>query len=318
MTASAICAKAQYILTQLVILIFSMISSITQSKRNQLQTFIERKLKPVPTVCGVVGIGSIALGNMRPDSDIDAIVFMDPVDLYVAPAEAIWIAEDDSFHSIFIEDADIHQKGAHLDLLRVSLAQWADPLYDLVEGYRAELAEGWIAFEWDGRVTQMITERTAYPDPLRIQLLDEAIVGMEGHLKWDDPGELWLSLGAARAHDRLGAAYGYLVQALFAYNRRWRGWRNREISYLLRLPWLPDNFDERGLVALNAPSLDFDGYRLRFEMLNTLLDEVLARLRAEGDYGESPIDEAFIRSHDEPGRAWNIEEWEVRHRAIRR
>jgi len=37
------------------------------------------------------------------------------------------------------------------------------------------------------------------------------------------------------------------------------------------------------------------------------------RLRADGEYGEDPVAEAFIRGHDEPGRAWNMEEWNRRH-----
>lgn len=289
---------------------------ITQTKREQLLTFIDRKLKPAKCVRGVVGIGSIATGNMRPDSDIDAIIFMDPVDLYIAPAEAIWVPTDDSFHSIFIDNNTVHESAMQLDFKRVSLNQWVDPDYPLDDGYRAELAEGWIAFDRDGDVADLVAARTAYRDELRIRRLDEAIIGMEGHIKWDEPATLWDSLGPARAHDRLSAAYRYLVQSLFAYNRRWCGWRNREMSYLLKLPWLPENFEERGLVALNAPSLDLEGFTARFEMLNTLLDELLARLVADGDYGEEPIDEAFIRLHDEPGRAWNMEAWEKQHRPM--
>jgi len=33
-----------------------------------------------------------------------------------------------------------------------------------------------------------------------------------------------------------------------------------------------------------------------------------------GEYGDDVISEAFIRSHDEPGRAWNMDEWNARHR----
>ncbi|KPV42324.1 hypothetical protein AN477_18695 [Alicyclobacillus ferrooxydans] len=33
-----------------------------------------------------------------------------------------------------------------------------------------------------------------------------------------------------------------------------------------------------------------------------------------GTYGKDPVSEAFIRSHDEPGRAWNMQEWMRRHR----
>lgn len=293
-----------------------MIPPTTKAKRDQLLKFIERKLSPVSCVRGVVGIGSIAVGNMRPDSDIDAIIFMDPVDLYVAPAEAIWVPTDDSFHSIFIDNATVHESAMQLDFKRVSLNQWADPTYTLEDGYHAELAEAWLAFDRDGSVAQMIAKRTLYTNELRIQRLDNAIIGMEGHLKWNEPADLWKRLGPARAHDRLSAAYFYLVAALFAYNRRWRGWRNREMSYLLKLPWLPTNFEERVLVALNAPSLDFAGYTARFEMLNALFADLLERLVAGDDFGADPISEAFIRLHEEPGRAWNMDEWTQRHREL--
>lgn len=291
-----------------------MSTTITQQKRAQLRTFIERKLEPASCVCGVIGIGSIATGAMRANSDIDAIVLMQPLDLYVAPAEAIWMPEDDSFHSIFSQDAIVQEQGIQLDLVRADMTAWSNPNYALEEGRLAELAEGWIAFDRAGKVARMVYARTAYPDELRMKRLDEAVITLDGHLKWDEPAEVWQSLGPARAHDRLNAAYFYLVQALFAHNRRWRGWRNREMSYLLKLPWLPHNFETRVLTAQNAPSLDFAGYAARFETLRALLDELLARLTTTGDYGDEPIDEAFVRSHDEPGRAWNMQEWMQRHR----
>jgi hypothetical protein len=36
---------------------------------------------------------------------------------------------------------------------------------------------------------------------------------------------------------------------------------------------------------------------------------------ADGDYSNTPIDQAFIRSSEEPGRAWNIDEWNKFRRA---
>ena len=288
-------------------------SSITQQKRAQLLTFIERKLKPAAAVRGVIGIGSIATGAMRANSDIDAIILMEPLDLYVAPAEAIWVPDDDSFHSIFSQNAHVHASGVQFDFVRAPMSQWTDPDYELEEGRLAELAEGWIAFDRNGSVARLIAARTSYTDELRMRRLDEAIVMLDGHVKWDEPAALWTSLGAARAHDRLNAAYFYLVQMLFAYNRRWRAWRNREMSYLLKLPWLPHNFTERVLTAQNAPALDLAGYTARFHQLRDLLDDVLARLTTDGDYGDDPVGEAFVRTHDEPGRAWNLAEWEQTH-----
>ena len=81
------------------------------------------------------------------------------------------------------------------------------------------------------------------------------------------------------------------------------------MSYLLALPWLPHNFTERVLVALNPPSLDLEGFMARAEMLAALFQEILDQLIADGDYADDPIGEAFIRAHDEPGRAWNMDTW---------
>ena len=63
--------------------------------------FIERELVPEPAVQAVIGIGSIASGLARPDSDIDTIIFLDPFDWYILPAEFKWRPADGSFHSIF-------------------------------------------------------------------------------------------------------------------------------------------------------------------------------------------------------------------------
>ena len=116
-------------------------------------------------------------------------------------------------------------------------------------------------------------------------------------------------LGPTIALDQLEAAYNYLVQALFAYNHQWRPWRNREMQILLRLPWLPDDFANRALIAANTPNLEYDGYIIRVNMLRDLFNELLSQLIAAGDYSRTPIDQAFIRSHEEPGRAWNMVEW---------
>jgi hypothetical protein len=44
--------------------------------------FIQLELAPEPAVQAVIGIASIASGLARPDSDIDAIVFLDPFDAW--------------------------------------------------------------------------------------------------------------------------------------------------------------------------------------------------------------------------------------------
>lgn len=279
----------------------------TKEKRAQFLQFMEEVLLPETAVQAVIGIGSIATGRMRPDSDIDIILFLDPYDLYIVPAEALWLAVDNSFHSIFSEDEAILQ-GLQVDFMRYDWQQWGDPAFSWPEERLAELVSGWIAYDRHGEVTQQIEQRAIYPDSVRQVRLDEAITWLDQHLGWGSPQANWDNLGSAIAHDRLQAAYDYLVDGLFAYNRRWRIWRNRKMSSLLQLLWLPLRFGDEVLLLANASSLDYEGYMARVEKLTAYFEAFQERLIADGDYQE-PISEAFIRRAEEPGRAWNMAEW---------
>ena len=288
-----------------------MATPATFQKRRDLMLFIQRVLAPEPAVQAVIGIGSIASGLARPDSDIDAIVFLDPVDPYIAPAEFYWRPSDGTFHSIFAV-ADAHAV-VQFDLHRCDLTRWSDPSFEWPEERRAELQDGWLAFDRFGRVAELIASRTAYTDAARTARLDEAITWLDQHLSGDGPDVRWHILGPLIAHDRLHAAYGYLVQGLFAYNRRWRVWRNREMDTLLKLPWLPDDFANRLWDASCAHTPHHGDFVRRVDSLRGLFDDLAARLVADGHYGEDYVSEAFIRQNEEPGRAWNMEEWNRRH-----
>jgi predicted nucleotidyltransferase len=281
----------------------------TEAKRNELLSFIERVLQPEPSVQAVIGIGSIATGRSRPGSDIDIVVFFDPMDWYIIPAEFIWRPLDGSFHSIFTEDEDVRQEGIALDCLRLDLGLWKAAEFEWPEGRKAELCDGWMAYDRDQRVASLIASKTAYSETIRLERLDEAIIWLDQHLGDGRPEERWETLGPVLAHDRLQAAFQYLARALFALNRRWMPWRNRQMDNLMRLSWLPEDFNERILGASNAPSLDFEGYMGRVRVLKSLFDDLLAQIVADGSYSIAPIDQAFIRSHDEPGYSWNMEEW---------
>jgi len=274
--------------------------------------FIERELVPEPAVQAVIGIGSIVSGLARPDSDIDAIIFLDPFDWYIVPAEFKWCPSDNSFHSIFSQVSGL-KECMQFDFARFDLTQWADSSFEWPEERCAELHEGWLAFDRSGQVAELIETRTTYADAIRITKLDEAITWLDQHLSDDGPQYRWDSLGSVIAHDRLQAAYEYLVQALFAYNRRWRPWRNREMSSLLALPWLPEGFANRVLGTLSTSSLDYAGYLTRVDSLRGLFQDLTNRLVTDGEYGDDVISEAFIRSHNEPGRAWNMDEWNRKH-----
>ncbi len=288
----------------------------TEQKRAQFQRFIEQVLKPETAVLGVVGIGSMATGHMKADSDIDAVVFLDPYDLFIVPAEAYWLPDNNTFHSIFTDDPQVRQAGLQVDFLRLRWQQWSNPAFQWPEERKAELSMGWVVYDPHEKVAPLIAQKTAYSAEARLERLDEALIWMDQHLNWDDPQMQWHSLGAAIAGDRLEAAYHYLVDALFALNGRWRVWRNRQMSTLLNLPWLPENFAERVVCAANAPSLDYAGYLVRHQTLKSLFQELLEQLIATGDYSQMPIDQAFMRRSEEPGRSWNMDEWN-KYRAAR-
>jgi hypothetical protein len=286
--------------------------SVTIRKRQELMNYIELELAPEPAVHAVIGIGSIANGLARPDSDIDAIVFLDPFEPYITPAEFVWCPSDESFHSIFSDEPGAGE-GIQFDFQRFDFIQWANPSFEWPEGRCSELREGWLGFDRSGQAAELIAARTTYTDAIRTSRLDEAITYLDQHLSGDKPQVRWDSLGSLISHDRLQAAYEYLVQALFAYNRRWRPWRNREMTSLLALPWLPEDFANRVPVAWSISSQDYAGYMNRVEVLRSLFQDLTTRLVNDGLYGDDLIGEAFIRSHDEPGRAWNMDAWNVKH-----
>jgi hypothetical protein len=234
-------------------------------------------------------------------------------DLYIVPAESIWCPWDNTFHSIFVKDRKIQEAGIQLDLKIVDLRKWSDKSFIWPDPQRAGLAEGWIAFDREGKVAELIGERTSYDDATRLSKVDKSILDLAQHLSRATPEDNWERFGALISFGPLAAAYDALVEALFAFNRRWRFFRHRETEFVLRLTWLPEDFEHRMLVALNAPSLDKEGFLKQVAALRLLFDEIVAELRAEGLYGSDPAGEAFVRLHDEPGRAWTMDEWNRLH-----
>jgi hypothetical protein len=291
-----------------------MTTEASTRKRQQLLSFIHDQLAPKPPVQAVVVVGSVASGMARDDSDIDAVIFLEPLDLYIVPAESIWWSEDGRFHSSFTENSLIQEHGLQLDFKRFDLAAWRAPARVWPEPLLAELSSGWVAYDRRGEIGQLLAERTRYDDTTRQERLDEALVWLDLLLSERTLASSWSNLGALIAHDRLQAAYEWLVQALFAYNRRWRGWRNREMGALLELPWLPVDFEQRMLaVLLAAPG--YSGYEQRAAHLQKLRDDVIRQLQATGDYGQQPVQEGFMRMHEEPGRSWNMDQWMATHRS---
>lgn len=282
----------------------------SKRKRTEIARFIQQVIIPEMPVQGVVVIGSVAKGTARVDSDIDAVIFLEPFDLYAVPAEFKWRPEDGSFHGIFREV----ENSIQFDFKRLSLQEWSDPTYVWPEPLCAELSRGWLAFERHGQIRDLILERTCYSDEIRQERLDDAMTRLDWLLNDSTTERTWETPGPETAHDRLHSAYDFLVQALFAYNRHWRTFRSRELSDLLKLSWLPEKFEEQLLLATNALSETKDSYKKRVSVLQHYFDELVTKCQQDGIYVRDAVGEAFFRRHEEPGRNWNMEEWNKKHR----
>src|SRR5574341_210253 len=282
----------------------------TKRKRTELSRFIQQEVMPETSVQGVVVIGSVAKGIARADSDIDAVIFLEPFDLYAIPAEFKWRSDDGTFHGIFSEV----ENSIQLDFKRLDLQEWSKPTHVWPESICAELSEGWLAFDRNSHIQKLIAERTYFNDEIRRERLDDAIVHLDWLLRDSSAERTWETQGVTIAHYRLHSAYDYLMQALFAYNRRWRTLSSREISDLLKLPWLPEKFNEQLILATNALSVTKDGYQQRVAILQHFFNELVTKCQQAGIYGGDAVSEAFIRQHDEPGRNWNMDKWNKKHK----
>lgn len=65
------------------------------------------------------------------------------------------------------------------------------------------------------------------------------------------------------------------MQALFAYNRTQQIGRERELTALQQLAWLPKAFNAQVLTVLNTLFYDHAGYTVRVETLRSLWHELL-------------------------------------------
>jgi len=285
-------------------------NAATKRKRTDLSRFIQQEIIPETSVQGVVVIGSVAKGIARADSDIDAVIFLEPFDLYAIPAEFKWRSEDGTFHGIFSEV----ENSVQLDFKRLDLQEWSKSTHVWPESLCAELSEGWVAFDRNSQIQKLIAGRTYFNDGIRQERLDDAIVHLDWLLRDSSTERTWETQGAGVAHYRLHSAYDYLMQGLFAYNRHWRTLHSRETADLLKLPWLPDNFDEQLMLATNALSMTKEGYRQRVRILQHFFNELVTKCQQAGLYGGDAVSEAFIRQHNEPGRNWNMNEWNKAHK----
>ncbi len=280
-------------------------------KRADLTDFIERELSVEECVRAVVCTGSVAAGTARIDSDIDAFIFMDPFDPFAVPAEFAWRRGDGSILGTC--SPEIGPDTVRFDFTRVDLLKWSSPNYVWPDGVRAELSVGWLAFDRDGRSSELIADRVCYSDTIRIRRLDEALVRGDLHLCSDLVELRWDALGPLGSHEILGAAWEHTKQAAFAMNRRWMPWPGKQSQALAALPLLPHGFAGRALDCMTAAAQDFDSYVTRAGNMRELFHDLVALLHDDPDYGEDPIGAAFRRMFREPGRSWSMEEWRRGH-----
>lgn len=277
--------------------------------RSRFEAFVRSQLADQPQVAAVVLVGSVATGMARPDSDVDAYLFLDPFDPWLVPAESIWRERDDTFHSIFSDEPGLDEEGLQLDLHRIDLADWAcgEPVSEAV---LAELSDGVTVFD-RGDVEELVTERLLMSPEQRRERIDRALIEA-GALIPDDPDGTWAVLGPAEASDRPQAGVEALARVVLAEQCRWEPFRGRLQRVLARCAWRPRAVGagwEQVLVGTGAGQAS---HRDRALVLRRALTEVIDRLATQPDWQSDPVSRAFRRVHDEPGRAWNLEEWNAR------
>jgi hypothetical protein len=145
------------------------------------------------------------------------------------------------------------------------------------------------------QIKQLIIEKTFYADEIRQERLDDAITKLDCLLKDSTVERTWDTLGATVAHYRLHSAFDYLIQAIFAYNRRWRTLSSRELANLKNMKWLPKKFNEQLLMLTNALMETKEGYMERAKSLKHCFDELVAICQHDGMYRDRAVSEALIR-----------------------
>lgn len=284
------------------------ISAAAAEKRRALKGFIERHVIHREVIRAIVVYGSVANGAAVAESDVDAIVFMDPVDPYLLPAEAIWNPHDDSFRSIF--SSETRPDDLQLDFKRVSWGEWASPSFTCPDVVRAHLDTTWVAYCRDGYDPVTVIERiTTMTDDQQLHLIDEALLAVDGVP--EDPSEAW-ERDPLEAVDGLAVQWDALLRCIYAINKVWFPYRGRAVRNLRSLPWYAGLRGEL-LIGCVGGATDRSGYEARAGALLQVRESVLTRLTTDPRYDDDPIFAAFLRQHDEPGRAWNMAEWNERH-----
>ncbi len=281
------------------------------SQLELMRRFVVRKLNVWPEFEAALIVGSVAHGEARTDSDVDCVLVFDKLDEAIVPAEFVWKPDTDSFHTIFeVEASDVG--GIQIDAKRVALDDFRS--HEWSESFKHELAHALVLYDRRQSVAEILKERLAYPESLRLSRIGDHLGWAAYYLEeWRLLG--WIDRGGIEsAHDQLTAAFEELIQLLHAYNREWLPWRYRWMVSAHQLAWLPKDYQQSVAGITSRVSANKASVFERRRAIASLLDDTLVRLQSEGHLAGS--DEAFVAAHPGLGYAHNFDDWREAHRIL--
>ncbi|MBT2451515.1 nucleotidyltransferase domain-containing protein [Streptomyces sp. ISL-43] len=256
------------------------------------------RLAQVPGVRGVMLGGSRARGEHRPESDWDLGVYyrggaLDLAALGALAGPDVEVAGPGGWGPWVNGGAWLRVDGVAVDWILRDLDRvervWEDcragryevgvqpghPLGFWSPCYPGEVALGQVLADPSGELARLRAETSEYPEPLR----DSLIAGA-----WEaDFLVAGAAKGAARADGlyvslSLSKAFGVLVQALFAADRRWCLNEKGALAAAELLPGAPTGFGERVRALLGAPGTTAESLTSTVAAARALVEETRAAL----------------------------------------
>ncbi|WP_405497803.1 nucleotidyltransferase domain-containing protein [Streptomyces sp. NBC_00096] len=255
------------------------------------------RLAEVPGVRGVMLGGSRARGEHRPESDWDlGVYYRGDLDLAALGALAgpdVEVAGPGGWGPWVNGGAWLRVDGVAVDWILRDLDRvervWEDcragryevgvqpghPLGFWSPCYPGEVALGQVLADPAGELTALRAAASVYPEPLR-----EALVAGAWEAEFLVAGA---AKGAARADSLyvslcLSRAFGVLVQALFAADRRWCLNEKGALAAAELLPSAPAGFGERVRTLLGAPGTTAAALTATVSAARALIEETRAAL----------------------------------------
>ncbi|WP_228644467.1 DUF4037 domain-containing protein [Microtetraspora sp. AC03309] len=257
------------------------------------------RLVEVPGVTGVMLGGSRARGEHRPESDWDlGVYYRGDIDLGALRALAgpeVEVAGPGGWGPWVNGGAWLRVDGVAVDWILRDLDRveqvWADcrdgryevgvqaghPLGFWSPCYVGEVALGQVLADPSGELDRLRRRAATYPEPLREALVAGA---------WEATFLVGIAAkGAARADTLyvslcLSRAFGVLVQALFAANRRWCLNEKGALAVAEALPGAPEGFGRRARGLLGALGGTAESLAAAVAGARALVDETRAALPA--------------------------------------